>query len=73
MNDPKDDVITYMELLADLHILVSQGKKNTEEADKIRDKMDGPWFRISHEDMLRLNWISVKINTIHDIVKKRKT
>ena len=40
----------YVRLLLELHTLMEAGKGDTEEADAVRDKMDGPWRSLSaHE------------------------
>lgn len=61
-----------LRLMLDLHALIRDGKIESEEADKIRDQMAGPWgwHGGSHENDLTfdqrklLNLISVALNKV---------
>ena len=44
------DYVTYERLLIELDRLIAGGKGNDEEAETVRDQMDGPWYRLSSEE-----------------------
>ena len=50
-----------LRLLLDLHQLIRDGKGESEEADKIRDEMDGPWgwHGGSHQEDLTVKEIAL--------------
>ena len=44
------DYVTYKRLLIELDQLIAGGKGDDEEAEAVRDQMDGPWYRLSSEE-----------------------
>jgi len=51
----------YCVLLSKLHVLMTAGKGDDEEADKIRDAMDKPWYKMTKEEQDKVDEISVKM------------
>ena len=45
------DYVTYKRLLTELDRLIAEGKGDDEEAEAVRDRMDGPWYRLSSEEI----------------------
>ena len=43
--------VTYKRLLTELDRLIAEGKGDDEEAEAVRDQMDGPWYRLSREEI----------------------
>jgi hypothetical protein len=52
---------TYCELLSKLHVLMTAGKGDDEEADEIRDAMDKPWYELTKEEQKKVDEISVRM------------
>ena len=44
-----------------LHELYLLGQNDSPEADRIRDVMDGPWARLSDQERLELDALSVRL------------
>ena len=65
LTDKPDDV-TYEKLLIELHRLIAEGKGDDEEADAIRDQMDGPWYRLSREEDDRMSGLSADLYMLQD-------
>lgn len=40
----------YRELCKRLHVLIEQGRDETEEGDTLRDEMDPMWYGMSEEE-----------------------
>ena len=51
-------------LLRELHLLTVEGKDETDEADRIRDAMDGPWGQLNSEERARLRGLSADLYSI---------
>jgi hypothetical protein len=51
-------VRTYARLLRRLHALIAEGKGDAEEADAVRDEMDGPWYDMTPNDTERVGGLS---------------
>jgi hypothetical protein len=39
-----DSYVQYVRLMNRLHWLTAEGRGDSEEADELRDDMDGPWY-----------------------------
>ena len=48
------EMLEYLENWMRLCLLVDKGEGESEEADNIRDKMDGPWYKFSEEEIKRV-------------------
>lgn len=55
-----DNLKIYINYLIDLHLLISEGQSDSNEADEIRDKMDKPWKLMSSEE----KFISKSISSV---------
>jgi tetratricopeptide (TPR) repeat protein len=53
-------------LLRELHFLMAEGKSETEEADRVRDLMDVHWYRMSPEEIRRVDGLSADLYTLVD-------
>jgi DNA-binding CsgD family transcriptional regulator len=47
--------LEYLALLRQLHGLISEGKGESEDADRLRDRMDEPWLHLTAEDIARID------------------
>ncbi len=47
-------------MLEQLRGLISQGKGDSEEADRLRDCMDEPWGHLTAEDIARIDGLAAK-------------
>lgn len=47
---PSEAFSRYAELLRKLHELIAQERTDSEEADALRDEMEGPWAALSPEE-----------------------
>jgi hypothetical protein len=50
--------IEYTELLKQLHALIEKGLGESLEADALRDRMDGPWSRLTKEEIVEIDRLS---------------
>ena len=50
---------TYLRLLLDLHVAMKND--NEDEADVIRDKMDGPWWNMSADERALISLVSATL------------
>jgi|GEM_PF-907384 len=48
----------YVKLLIEVHRLIQEGKGDTDEADKVREQMNEPWYEMTDEEQKRLQWLS---------------
>ena len=53
-------------LLLELSRLMAEGKGDTDEADAIRDAMDGSWLVLSREEKVRLRRLSAELYSIEE-------
>ena len=60
MNDPSKNAAfdEYERLTIHLHRLMAVGKSESEEADSVRDAMDGPWKRLTGDERRYLDGLS---------------
>jgi len=56
--------VEYMARLLDLHRLIRDGAGDSEEADATRDRMDHPWYRLSDDEIARVDELSADLNTL---------
>ncbi|MDX1962998.1 MAG: hypothetical protein SFX18_07585 [Pirellulales bacterium] len=56
--------VEYVELLVQLHSMISTGKGDGEEAENLRDQMDGPWESLTKEQIEITNGLSADLYTI---------
>jgi tetratricopeptide (TPR) repeat protein len=56
----------YVKLLRELHSLIADGKGDTEEADRLRDLMDAPWFNMNAKEIRRVRGLSADLHTLVD-------
>ena len=56
----------YVRLLRNLHALIAQGKGDSDEADRLRDLMDDPWYQMSPEEIRRVRGLSADLYTLVD-------
>ena len=54
----------YYRLLLDLDDLFAAGRGECDEAEAIRDRMDGPWFRMTADEQLLMRRLSADLNDI---------
>lgn len=59
--------VEYVRLLVQLHDLIATGKGDDEEADTIRDQMDGPWRNLNEHEIARLRDLSADLYTIGEV------
>jgi hypothetical protein len=53
-------------LLRELHLLMAEGKSETDEADQVRDLMDDHWYQMSPEEIRRVEGLSADLDTLTD-------
>jgi DNA-binding NarL/FixJ family response regulator len=51
----------YVALLKQLRGLISDGKGESEEADRLRDRMDAPWLQLTAEEIARIDALASDI------------
>ena len=51
-------------LLVQLHLLMRDGKSETDEADAIRDQLDTPWKHLTEEETDRIRHLSADLASI---------
>lgn len=56
----------YEQQLVQLHRLIAEGKCESDEADQIRDEMDGPWKHLNGQERLRLKGLSGDLYMLQD-------
>ena len=59
-----NNLLRYLELAVELHVLVAEGRNDTPEADAIRDQMEAPWQAMSQEEVKRTDAIMSRLNDI---------
>lgn len=64
MKGAKRSLDVYLALLAELHLLFQQGRGDSEEADLVRDQMDGPGRDLSPEENRASSHFSVKLDIL---------
>lgn len=55
---PSEAFSRYAGLLKELHELIAQGRTDSEEADALRDEMEGPWAALSPEEQRLVRGLS---------------
>ena|GEM_PF-1136308 len=50
--------LEYVALLRQLRGLISEGKGESEDADRLRDRMDEPWLQLTAEDIARIDTLA---------------
>ena len=58
--------VQYEALLEELHRLIAAGKGNEDEADAVRDEMDGPEQKLTQKEIMRLNGLSADLHMLQD-------
>ena len=56
--------VEYICLLLQLHGLIAAGQGDDDEADAVRDKMDGPWRQLTPDEISRVRGLSADLYTI---------
>jgi tetratricopeptide (TPR) repeat protein len=56
--------VKIVDLLIDLHVLMRDGKGETQAADDIRDQMDAPWFELNEAEQQRIDGMSADLYTL---------
>ena len=56
----------YVNLLRELHSLIAEGKGDTEEAERLRDLMDSPWYNMNAEEIRRVRGLSADLHSLVD-------
>ena len=51
----------FAALLRQLHVMISEGKGDSEEADDIRDEMDAPWELLTDEEHDKARELSIEL------------
>ena len=59
---------SYMSHLRQLHDLIATGQGDSEQADSVRDQMDGPWKHMSFEEHGIVRGLSTDI---YDVTEKK--
>ena len=52
--------VEYVTLLKQLRALISGGKGESEEADRLRDRMDEPWLHLTQEEIARIDALAAE-------------
>jgi hypothetical protein len=60
------DYREYERLLIRLHELIASGDGDSGDADALRDRMDGPWKRLSAQEVERLDGLSADLYMLQD-------
>ena len=47
--------VEYVTLLKQLRELISEGKGESDEADRLRDRMDEPWLHLTQDEIARID------------------
>ena len=55
-----------VDLIVQLHILIKNGGLDSDEADGIRDQMDGPWENLSQEDQQWITNLSANLYKLYE-------
>jgi len=58
--------VQYEALLKELHRLIAAGKGSEDEADAVRDEMDGPEQGLTQKEIMRLNGLSADLYMLQD-------
>jgi hypothetical protein len=58
--------VALVGLLRRLHFLIAEGKGETDEADAIRDEMEGPWADMNTDERERTRVLSADLYTLDD-------
>lgn len=53
--------VEYVALLKHLRGLISEGRGESEEADRLRDRMDEPWLHLTQEEIARIDASAAEI------------
>jgi tetratricopeptide (TPR) repeat protein len=56
----------YVRLLRDLHFLMAEGKGDSDEAERVRDLMDDPWYQMNPQEIRRVEGLSADLYTLVD-------
>ena len=56
--------VAHVELLKKIHLLMAQGKSETEEADALREATEPHWNALSDAERDRLRWLSADLYSI---------
>ena len=64
------DKFQYATYIVLLHKLIKEGKGDTEEADKLRDKMDPLWYKLGPEEAEELSGLEKAYETIRKYQKE---
>ena len=59
-------VTTYKDCLIHLHVLISEGNGDSDEADLLRDNMDVFYWNLSKEEISDLKELSVSLYKYYD-------
>lgn len=51
-------------LLIQLHMLMRDGKSETDEADAVRDQLDSPWYLLTEEERRRIRNLSADLASL---------
>jgi hypothetical protein len=60
----KSGLSQYVELLCQLHTLMSEGRDDSPESDALRDAMDAPWYKLTIEETKRVGGLSADLYSL---------
>lgn len=60
------DFLKYVRLLAKLHVAIREGWDEMPQGEALREQMDAPGNRLSHEEVVSVNGISADIYSLID-------
>jgi hypothetical protein len=59
-------LMEYVRLLRELHLLMAEGKGDSDKAEQLRDLMDDPWYRLNPQEVHRVGGLSADLYTLVD-------
>src|SRR4029079_3924188 len=62
----RDDLRSYVDHLVRLNELNRAGQEDSEEADRLRDEMDDPWYRMTDQEQLFVGGLGADLYTLAD-------
>src|ERR1041384_6092785 len=69
--DTGSPVIAYARLLTHLHVLADNEKGDSEEAEAVTERMDAPWYAMTHEEQDRMRGLAADLNALREGGPKR--
>src|ERR1017187_4762669 len=62
----KTPILESARLLRDLHALFAHSKEESEEADAIREQMEGPWYAMTPQERELMRGLSADLYSVVD-------